>query len=258
MSHPPRVDAASATGWSDLVGELDRWADAGRIAALWWRDDDAVAATPALDPLLRLAAAVPLALAVIPALARSDLAARLSDAPRVAVLQHGWQHANRAEHGKKSEYPKGRSVAVVRAEVGAGRARLTALFGRRALPVFVPPWNRLAEEFLSLLPENGMKGLSTMARPSAPPLPAAMVALDVHVDLVAWRGDRGFIGAAAALAGVICRLRRQRADAAAGPIGILTHHRIMDAATARFLDRLIARTSVHPAIRWVAAGELLQ
>lgn len=260
MSCLPRADAARAAGWSNLVDELDRWVDAGRLATLWWRDDDAVAATEQLDLLLRLAEAVPVALAVIPALAQPDLAARLADTPWVAVMQHGWQHANQAQHGKKSEYPAGRLAAVVGAEIGAGRARLRALFGRRALPVFVPPWNRLAEEFLPLLPANGITGLSAMARPSAAPLPAPLVALDVHVDLVAWRGGRGFIGTAAALTGLICRLRRNRlaGAAAAVPIGVLTHHRIMDGATTRFLDCLITRTNAHPAIRWAAAGELLQ
>src|SRR6185437_11578253 len=135
MSGPPRVDAATTRSWFDLAEEFDRWGEAGRIAMLWWRDDDAVAATPQLDRLLLLAGTVPVALAVIPALATA-----LADAPRVAVLQHGWQHADRAEHGKKSEYPEGRSAAVVGAEIGAGRARLKALFGPRASPVFVPPW----------------------------------------------------------------------------------------------------------------------
>src|SRR5260370_21390135 len=132
------VDQESA-GWCDLVAELDRWGVAGRVADLWWRDDDAVTETPQLDDLLRLTGEVPVALAVIPALARPELANALSSTPRIAVLQHGWRHANRAEHGKKSEYPEGRSLAVVGAEIAAGRARLNAMFVPRALPVLVPP-----------------------------------------------------------------------------------------------------------------------
>ena len=93
--------------------ELRRWRAAGRRARLWWRDDDAVTQTPKLDDLLRLAGEVPIAMAVIPALARPELAAALHGRPLVAVVQHGWRHANRAPHGKKSEYPEGRSAAVV-------------------------------------------------------------------------------------------------------------------------------------------------
>jgi len=255
-----RVDQAVTAGWPDLVDELDRWGMVGRVAMLWWRDDDAVTVTPQLGNLLRLAGDVPVALAVIPALARPELATALHGTPLVALLQHGWQHANHASHGKKSEYPQGRSAAAVAAELGAGQTRLKALFGGRAVPALVPPWNRFAGEFLSLLPANGIAGISTMVSPSGAALPPGLVAIDVHVDLVAWRNDRGFIGTAAALAGLVGHLRASRLGAAesAGPIGILTHHLIMDGPTAAFLDRLIELTRTHEAVRWANAAELLQ
>ena len=112
MSFMHRLDATTAK-WAGLVAELDRWGEAGRVATLWWRDDDVVAATSELDALLRLAGEVPLALAVIPAEAQPDLAAALSPFPQVAVLQHGWRHANHAANGKKSEFPPGRAAAEV-------------------------------------------------------------------------------------------------------------------------------------------------
>src|SRR5579863_305273 len=255
MSHLPRVDAATPAEWPDLVDELDRWERAGRVASLWWRDDDAVTDTPQLGELLRLAEEAPIALAVIPALARPELAAAVHGRPLVTVLQHGWQHANRAEHGKKSEYPRERSASVVAAEIGAGWARLKALFGRRALAVLVPPWNRFAGEFLPLLSGNGIAGISTMVSPRGSASPSGVVAIDVHVDLVAWRGDRGFIGAGVALGGLVDHLRAQRLNApdSAGAIGILTHHLIMDDPTAAFLDRLILLTRGHAAARWATA-----
>jgi hypothetical protein len=269
MSYLPGVDAATATGWPDLVAELDRWGEAGRVATLWWRDDDAVTATPQLDNLLHLAGEVPVALAVIPALARPELAIALHGTPGVTLLQHGWSHANRAMSGKKSEYPKGRSASIVAAEIGAGRARLRALFGPRALPVLVPPWNRFAGEFVPLLSANGIAGLSTMVSSSGAALPPGLVApglavpgivvIDVHLDLVAWHEDRGFIGACAALGGLVGRLGARRLGAVdtAQPIGILSHHLIMDGATAAFLDRLIPLIRGHGAARWATAGELI-
>ena len=255
-----RVDQATTAEWSDLVDELDRWGLAGCAAALWWRDDDAVTLTPQLDELLQLADEVPIALAVIPALARPELASALHGRPRVAVLQHGWQHANRAKDGKKSEYPEARSAAVVAAEIGAGHARLNALFGRRAVAVLAPPWNRFADEFLPLLCANGIAGISTMVSPSGAALPPGLIAIDVHVDLVAWHQGRGFIGTAAALGGLVGQLRAKRLGAVAtgGPIGILTHHLIMDGPTAAFLDRLIPLVRDHAASHWAHAPELLQ
>ncbi len=264
MSYLPGVDAATTAEWPDLVAELDRWGEDGRVATLWWRDDDAVTATPQLDDLLRLAGDVPVALAVIPALARSELAIAVHGTPGVSLLQHGWSHANRAMYGKKSEYPEGRSASLVGAEIGAGRARLKALFGLRALPVLVPPWNRIAGEFVPLLVRNGIAGLSTMASSSGAALPPGLVVpglvvIDVHVDLVAWHEDRGFIGTGAALGSLVGHLRASRLGAAdrVRPIGILTHHLIMDGATAAFLDRLIALVRGSAAARWASAGELL-
>jgi hypothetical protein len=264
MSYLPAIDAATTAEWPDLVAELDRWGEDGRVATLWWRDDDAVTATPQLDSLLRLAGDVPVALAVIPALARSELASAVHGTPGVSLLQHGWSHANRAMYGKKSEYPEGRPAALVAAEIGAGRARLKALFGPRVLPVLVPPWNRFAGEFVPLLVRNGIAGLSTMVsfkRTALPPgayLPG-LVVIDVHLDLVAWHEDRGFIGAGAALGSLVGHLRASRLGAAdrAQPVGILTHHLVMDGATAAFLDRLIALVRGHAAARWAAASELL-
>src|SRR5215472_4002810 len=103
MTHKPRTAGgwAIAAGWPDLAEELERWGEAGREATLWWRDDDAIAASAELDRL------VPLALAVIPALADAGLAARLAAARQseVAVLQHGWRHTDHADGGRKSEFP---------------------------------------------------------------------------------------------------------------------------------------------------------
>ena len=69
-------DTLDSMDWSDLTDELDAWRAEGRIASLWWRDDDAVAPAPALDRLAGLAGehGVTVGLAVIPALVQPSLA----------------------------------------------------------------------------------------------------------------------------------------------------------------------------------------
>jgi len=265
MTYMPRLeamgrDSAQTAGWSDLAAELDRWGQAGRVASLWWRDDDAVTATPRLANLLRIARGAPLALAVIPAPASAALAEAVRGAPSVAVLQHGWRHANRAERGKKSEYPKERPAAAVAAEIAAGRARLVDLFGPRAVPVFVPPWNRIAPELLPVLADNGIAILSTIAPGRSTRLPAGLVSIDIHLDVTDWKGDRGFIGTAAAIGTLVGWLRAYRLGIAALalPIGILTHHLIMDAATAAFMETFVALVGSHAAVRWTDITELLR
>jgi hypothetical protein len=99
--------------WSALERELSRW-PAGQ-ARFWWRDDDAVAATAALDRLLALRNAldIPLALAVIPATAEVSLATRVNATPpdAVRVLLHGWDHRDHGGHsGPKAELSRKASV----------------------------------------------------------------------------------------------------------------------------------------------------
>jgi hypothetical protein len=247
------------TGWADLAAELDRWGAAGHRATLWWRDDDAVTATPQLFGLLRLAEPVPLALAVIPGFARPELADAFERRTKVVVLQHGWRHIDRsAAGGKKSEYPAGRLAEAVGAEIDAGKARLQTLFGKRAVSVFVPPWNRMADVFLTLLPTHGIAAVSALAGRRDPATPTGLGRIDVDLDLVDWRNTRGFVGEAAALGRLIgCLEMRRAAGLAERPIGLLTHHLIMDQATAVFLARLIDVVAVHPAAHWAAATDLL-
>ena len=70
--------------WPDLMAEFDRWEEEGKIATLWWRDDDAVAPTARLSRLLSIASGVPVSLAVIPADAEQELARWLSHRLRSA------------------------------------------------------------------------------------------------------------------------------------------------------------------------------
>jgi hypothetical protein len=255
----PRETTATPAGWPDLTDELDRWGEAGRVATLWWRDDDAATATASLDRLLSIAGDVPIALAAIPAAADQGLRQRLTRSsrstkpPRWIILQHGWRHANHAARGKKSEFPPGRSRRSVASDLAAGRARLIALFEDRALAVLAPPWNHFDGSFLPLLPACGLAAISRI-KPRRTARPAPGVAeINVHVDLIAWRDDRRFIGEGAALAGLIGHLRARRLGEvdAEEPTGILTHHLVQDDRTDAFLHRFIAISSAHPATRWL-------
>ena len=259
MNQLPGVRDDAAAGWASLLGELDRWEKAERIATLWWRDDDAVVPNPSLYRLVAIAKEIPIALAVIPADARPDLAIWLSQSrPSLAVLQHGWRHSNHSADQKKSEFPFARSADEVSFDLSSGRVRLVQLFGRRALPVLVPPWNRFDHGFLPLLGDCGIRAISRLKpRRTLSPRPG-VIEVNVHVDLVAWAGDRGFIGEEAALDGIIGHLRARRLGTVCRdePTGILTHHLVQDDATDAFLRQIIAVTRAHPAARWLDATEV--
>jgi hypothetical protein len=264
MSELRCEDPAPAARWSDLIDEFDRWAEAGQVAALWWRDDDAANPSDRLDRLLSISGNIPIALAVVPAAADAWLAGWLAEpsrsrqTARLFVLQHGWRHQNHTIDGKKSEFPPERAHAAVASDLAAGRTRLVTLFDARALPVLAPPWNRFDCRFLSLLVDCGLRGISSVGpRRSVRPAPG-VIAANVHVDLVAWTGDRGFIGEEAALRGLIGHLRARRSAGvdAEEPTGILSHHLVQDEATDTFLRKLAAITGVHRAARWLDATEV--
>lgn len=246
-----------SAAWSALAEELAHWQAAGRMVDLWWRDDDAVADTPALRRLIRTAR-VPIALAVIPATLQPDLAQALadSDAARVAVLQHGFAHRNHEPADrKKAELGGARPAATVLAELAQGAAILRQHFGTRALPVMTPPWNRIAPQVRDGLPGQGFRGLTTYLPRSAPQPVRGLRQVNTHVDIIDWHGARGFLGTEPALALLIRHLREGRlghADAAE-PTGILTHHLVHDEASWVFLDRLQDWLSRFPMIRWLTA-----
>jgi len=245
--------------WAVLGDELARWRDAGRSATFWWRDDDAVRWTPALEQLLGLARAfdVPLALAVVPAAAQASLFDRLPEG--IGVLQHGVDHLDRSRAGaKRSEFPVDEPAEAALARIADGAARLAHRAGARWSAAFAPPWNRLPGALAARLPAAGLHGLSAFgARARAQPV-AGLVQVNTHVDLIAWRGDRGFVGVQAALAQAVHHLgarRRGEADPQE-PTGWLTHHLQHDPATWDFLARLLAATRADPAVRWLGAQTL--
>ena len=247
--------------WSDLANELDAWQAEGRIASLWWRDDDAAVPTPALDRLAGLAREheVTVGLAVIPALAELSLAPWL-ESVRAEVLQHGWAHRNHAAGGeKKSELGDGRDTRAAMGELTRGFGKLRVLAGDRFRPVLVPPWNRIDPVLVPTLPRIGFRGLTTFGpRCAASPAPGLMQT-NCHVDVVDWRGGRGFVGPERALAAVVGHLaaRRKGSVDAAEPTGLLTHHAVHDESAWDFCARLFERARRHPAARWLEPGEAI-
>jgi hypothetical protein len=250
-------------GWRDLIDELDRWQAAGRLATLWWRDDDAEGPTPALDRLLALKDAgprgpLPLSLAVIPGPAGPGLAARLGRESAVSVLQHGWAHANHAPMGERTiELGPHRPASDVLAELTDGRQRLARLFGRQFLPVVVPPWNRIDGAVAESLPGHGYRGLSSDGARARDRHDGFTVA-NVHIDIFRWQPPARFIGTDLALGQAVRHLAARRLGAVDPdePTGLMTHHLQHDAGCWQFLERFLAVTASHPAVRYLSAADI--
>ena len=246
--------------WRALADELATWQDIGRRATFWWRDDDAGRPDPALARLLALAAdlGVPVGLAVVPAWLTPEGTETIRGAPeQIVVLQHGFGHVNHEteiQPGERkvrpAEYGAARPPDVALAEAVEGGRILRAVCGPRYLPVFVPPWNRIAAAVVAGLPAVGYRALSTFRpRPAVEAAPG-LRQVNCHADPILWRQGGRFAGAAASLESLRVHLaaRRQAQADPAEATGLLTHHRALEPACWEFLGKLFARLQSHPAV----------
>ncbi len=213
--------------WSSVTNELALWHSAGLTLPLWWRDDDAISATPDLEQLIALSKAVnvPVHLAVIPQMADAGLAARVADCENLIPVVHGWAHENHApKPDKKAEF--GATRGDVTREIETGMTRLKTLFAGRLKPMFVPPWNRIAPQHYSALIKAGFSTLSTFTPRTGQDAAACLEQINTHLDPIAWRQGKTLV----APDQLVAQLSQLLADRRMGvtdnsePLGLLTHH----------------------------------
>ena len=232
--------------WSPLDAAME-----GRAPVFWWRDDDAVEPTPALDRLLALTAEVgaPLTLASIPVRTTAALAKRIAPDATTSVAVHGWAHESHAlPEEKNAEFGAHRPLTTRMAEAERGLRVLGDTFGAQALPVFIPPWNRMAPDMPEALAAAGYRAVSVYGErlPTATPLPR----FDAHIDPIDWRGTRSTVDPALLIAQV-CDLLEDDA-----PIGLMTHHLAHDEAIWTTVEGLTRRLTKRGA-RWISLPDLV-
>ncbi|MCP1336533.1 polysaccharide deacetylase family protein [Futiania mangrovi] len=241
-----------------LARALQDAARSGGVA-LWWRDDDAARGSGALDRLLALARryGLPVVLAVIPDRVDDSLAEALAEAQGVAVAVHGIAHANRAAAGQKKQ-------ELVAADDSAAQPLLAALknarhvlarrFPGRALPLLVPPWNRIDAPVVQGLRWAGFAALSTFGT-RAEAAGTGLYQLNPEVDLMDWRRREGrpYPDVAAALADAIDARVTGRLP---GPVGLLTHHLQHDETAWATLEAVLADTAAAAGVSWPAPDAL--
>lgn len=251
--------SAADRAWARFETALRRLEDEGAEVEFWWRDDDAATSTPALERLLALAArhGAPLALAVVPRALDPSLPARLATETDVSILVHGLAHRNHAPPGvKKAEFGDDRPLEVLASEAAEGLRLAQSVFGERASPVFVPPWNRIGERAAAILREAGYHGLSAFSGPQSGAGAGSLIRIDTHCDPVDWRGSRGLCDPEDLLEALARTLKEVASGARAGPVGLLTHHLVHDEDVWTFLDQLLRRLTSSRALRFRRADML--
>lgn len=241
--------------WQTLNTELDAWSAIGKIADLWWRDDDAVAAGPILDRLISITETTGLLLAVIPLKAQQDLATAVEAAPHVKVAQHGYAHINHANRGQGHgawELGLHRGEQAVLDDLDCGRLRLESLFSDNFIPVIVPPWNHMDPALLAPVANRGFGGVSGFGPRDNSLQSPGFVIVNSHCDLIRWKTGAKFKGEAKTINQLVEHLHARRTGIvdAAEPTGYLTHHIDLDDEGWAFSEQMVQHINDHPAARW--------
>lgn len=254
---PTPID--ESTAWQRLAEELDCWRQLDRQPTLWWRDDDAEQDSEALQRLCRLSRdySIPLNLAVIPAGADESLRPLFQNTPGLQALQHGYSHQNHAPASKrKCELGDDRPLADILQQLSQGQACLVELLGEAFVPALVPPWNRLSDDLVHQLQQQGFVGLSTLG-PRQAGILSGLRLNHVHIDLINWRDGRCFAGDAKVLGQLIDHLRQRRLEQV-DPLeatGLMSHHLAHDECCWGFLERLFRFLEGKP-VCWLTGAEL--
>ena len=146
-----------------FVEEMARWTQEGRRPALFWRDDDLTRPLPSVRRFIETSnrTRVPIVFAAIPSALTAEAVALVADSDLCGIAVHGFAHHSHAAPGQpSSEYPAGRGIDEVRAELREGRQRIRALAGELAIDMFVPPWGRFDPIYRDLLVEEGYTWIS--------------------------------------------------------------------------------------------------
>ena len=249
--------SASATmdPWKILATELDAWAASGKIADLWWRDDDAVNVGSKLDKLISITETTGLLLAVIPAHAKAELAIAVNGVSHVKAAQHGYAHINHAERGKGLgawELGLHRGEQVVLEELDLGRTRLEELFESNFIPVIVPPWNHMDSALLAPVASRGYGGVSGFGPRESSMQACGFAIVNSHCDPIRWKTGAEFKGELKTINQLVEHLHARRSGTvdAAEPTGYLTHHIDMSDDSWAFSEQLVQQINDHPSARW--------
>lgn len=247
--------------WAALSDELDAWNAEGRVADLWWRDDDATTPGAKLDKLVELTESTGLLLATIPASVDPKLLNVVEQAPHVRVGQHGYAHINHAPKGEGAgawELGLHRGETAVLNDLDLGREILQQLFGDNFTAVVIPPWNRMDEALIQPIADRGYLGISRFGARTQTHVSERCVVVNAHCDPIKWKSGPRFTGEVKALDQFISHLESRRIGVVDidEPTGVLTHHIVLDEAGWDFCTRLIEVVNSHPGASWRAIPTL--
>ncbi len=180
---------------------------------------------------------VPLHLAVIPAGLTPAGLRLLKDMKRaggdlVELGQHGYQHVNHETEGRKCEFGASRSFAEQFEDIAKGKKILEENLLEQFAPIFTPPWNRCTKVTFKVLDQLGFKILSKDN--SSPATGYSFREVSITLDLYTWKNGARMKEPEVIISELVKQLSSLE------PVGLLLHHKVMDADAFTFLDALLS------------------
>ena len=242
--------------WFNFERELDKWGQAGSQACFWWRDDDLEAPGPRFQRLLELRRDAPLSLAVIPKMAKPQIAKSIGACKEIDIIQHGFAHKNyETAPSKRSEFGINRTCTQVHRDLSIGKKILSDIFGTQFLPVIAPPWNRIAMIHSRCLVDLDFHAISGFGKQEV----SCLQNINTHIDPISWKKNRAFKGARIVLENTVRTLKMKRKNAEySSPTGLLTHHKQMDEDNWRFIDQFIVTLQSNPHVTLKSIREIMR
>jgi peptidoglycan/xylan/chitin deacetylase (PgdA/CDA1 family) len=245
--------------WQDRLKEAIERIPGNHTPNVFFRADDIGAGSCAFEALCNLFRhyETPLAMSVVPAWLSDVRQRRLFEcAPLEEALwgwhQHGWRHVNWQRTGKKSEFGEHRPLEKQWRDIWQGREKMLRVFEGHLLPVFTPPWNRLAGSTVKILQQLGFRAVSTTKPlPRVVKTPAGFKNLRIQLDLhtrKAADASTDYQNLVAELASLLARKE---------PSGIVIHHQRMTAFAFEFIDELLRLLKRKSDVTFLSFQEIL-
>jgi predicted deacetylase len=152
-------------------------------------------------------------------------------------------HCNHEKEGRKCEFGPSRSYDEQFEDIAKGRAILEQAFPNRFFPAFTPPWNRCTTATFKALDELGFQ-IFSKDRGKEAVNGYRFREISTTIDLYRWKGGATMKEPEEIVSSLIDQIQDART------IGLLLHHKVMDAHAFRFLDHLLQELSRSTIVRF--------
>jgi predicted glycosyltransferase/peptidoglycan/xylan/chitin deacetylase (PgdA/CDA1 family) len=241
---------------SVLRPALQRLQTTATPCSIFMRDDDIDQDEDTLRQLcdVVLSKQLPLHVAIIPNTLTPAGIRVIKDAKRaygenLELGQHGWQHLNHETSGRNCEFGPSRSFTEQLGDIASGKALLEDVFMEQFSPIFTPPWNRCTLDTHRALDQLGFKVFSKDTSHSSV-TGYRFKEVSTTLDLYTWKEGANMKPPHIIITEIIRQLT------AGETVGLLLHHKVMDADAFNFLDALLSQLKRYSFIQFRTLQQL--